>query len=330
MTIIPDKASPIHVLSREIAEHVDESLAAAAARDAAAARALGAVETRRVTLPYEGGWMRLMAASVASLDVFGYKEFHLAAKADVRYAIHLFALADGRPLGIVDAALITTLRTAAAAALAAESFFGSAQSVRLGVVGTGAEALAGVRALAAALKLEHVRVTSRSETNRAKFVAALEDQLGLHAEATATVGDCGKGADLVFAATNSGGTVVVRPQDVDGVPFLASIGSTLPVQRELDGRVLAEARHVVVDTPDVLSESGDAIAAAQCGLDPDRVSLLGQMSSRAWGVAAGPTVYKSIGSPEQDIVLAHAVLEAARRSDFGRPMPPLSAIKVNM
>lgn len=330
MTIVPEKATPIHVLSSDIAEHVDESLAASAAREAAAARAQGAVESRRITLPYEGGWMRLMAASVATLGVFGYKEFHLAAQTDVRYAIHLFALADGRPLGVVDAALITTLRTAAAAALAAESFFGSGQSVRLAVVGTGAEALAGVRALAAVLDLEHICVTSRSEANRGKFVATMAEQLGLRAESAATVGDCSRGADLVFAATNSGGAVVVRPEDVDGVPFVASIGSTLPIQRELDGAVLASARHVVVDTPDVLEESGDARAAAQCGLDPSKVSLLGEMPSCGWGASAAQTVYKSIGSPEQDIVLAHAVLETARRSNFGRPMEPLSAIKVNL
>lgn len=330
MTIVPDQATPIHVLSSDIAEHVDESLAASAAREAADARAMGAVESRRITLPYPGGWMRLMAASVATLDVFGYKEFHLARGHDVRYAIHLFALADGRPLGVVDAALITTLRTAAAAALAAEAFFGSGKSVRLAVVGTGAEALAGVRALAAVLDLEHVRVTSRNEANRGKFVATVAEQLGLRAESATTVGDCGSGADLVFAATNSGGAVVVRPQDVDGVPFVASIGSTLPAQRELDGAVLAGARHVVVDTPDVLEESGDAIAARRCGLDQSRVSLLGEMRSRSWGADAAQTVYKSIGSPEQDIVLAHAVLEAARRSNFGRPIEPLSAIKVNL
>lgn len=330
MSIVQDGAQPIHVSSADIAEHVDTVLAANAARAAAAARADGSCESRRVTLPYAGGWMRLMAASIPALDVFGYKEFHLSSGNHVRYAVHLFALSDGRPLGVVDAALVTTLRTAASAAVAAGFYFGPGRSLRLGVIGTGAEALAGVHALSAIADLTRIGVTSRSEANRSKFAAAVAEQLGLHVEQATTVREVSRDVDLVYVATNSGGAVVVEPHDIVGVPFVASIGSTLPPQRELAGAVLAQAHHVVLDTPDVLEESGDAIAAAECGLDTARVSLLGDMSSRTWDPKGGQTVYKSIGSPEQDVALAHAILEAALERGFGEPMKPLSSIKVNL
>jgi ornithine cyclodeaminase/alanine dehydrogenase-like protein (mu-crystallin family) len=115
------------------------------------------------------------------------------------------------------------------------------------------------------------------------------------------------------------------------VPFVASIGSTLPAQRELHGDVLAGAGCVVVDTWDVLEESGDALAATQLGLTRDRVMLLGGMRDRSWHDAVGQVVYKSIGSPEQDLVLAHRIIDAAQATgDFGRPMEPLSTIKQNL
>jgi alanine dehydrogenase len=330
MTILRDATRPIHVSSADVHEHVRPALAIEAARAAAVGYADGTAQGRRLLLPYDGGWMRVMAASIPALDVFGYKEFHLSPGNRVRYVIHLFSLTDGRPIGIVDGALMTTLRTAAAGALATESFFGHGQSLRLGVIGTGAEALAGVRALSMIATLTDISVTSRSEENRAKFVRSVGEELGLDARPAASARDASRGTDLVYVATNSGGKVVVTMDDVDGVPFIASIGSTLPSQRELDGAVLAEATDVVLDTYDALEESGDALAAAKCGLDRLRVSLLGDMTSRTWDRHNGQTIYKSIGSPEQDVSLAHAVIEAARTRNFGTPMEALSSIKQNL
>ncbi|MDQ1621138.1 MAG: hypothetical protein QOE19_3707 [Actinomycetota bacterium] len=329
MNVYRDNAQPVLVDSFAILEHVDQALAIAAAWSAVEARASGA-ETVRATLPYRGGWMRLMAGVVPSLGVFGYKEFHLAADNSVRYVVHLFDMDSGRPLGAVDAALVTTLRTAGTAAVATEKFFGRGASVELAVIGSGAEALAGVRALHSVLHLSGVRVTSRSAANREKFGATIDEELGLPVTATADPTLAIRGAGMIYAATASGGRVVVHLTDIGGVPFLASIGSTLPVQRELDADVLVGAERVVVDTWDVLEESGDALAAIDAGLDRARIQILGEMPSGGAEAAEGLTVYKSIGSPEQDLVLADMILKAAGQQGFGRPMEPLASVKRNL
>ena len=331
MSITRETAQPLAVDSFEVEAHVDHELAVRSAREAALAVAAGGVQTGRVTLPFDGGWMRIMGAVVPTLDLFGYKEFHLAGNNTVRYAVHLFRLSDGRPIGVVDGALVTPLRTAATAAVASQWFFGQGHSVRLAVVGSGAEAQSGVRALHAVLSLKDVRVTSRSQTNRDRCADVLSADTGLPVTSVATVRDAVDGADMVYVATNSGGNVVVTRDDLRGVRFVASIGSTLPNQRELHGDVLAGASHVVVDTWDVLEESGDAISAAELGLDRERVMLLGAMGDRSWQDALGQVVYKSIGSPEQDLVLAHGILDTAQGTgDFGRAMEPLSTIKQNL
>jgi ornithine cyclodeaminase/alanine dehydrogenase-like protein (mu-crystallin family) len=332
MTVSRDDAEPVRVDSAAIAERIGPAQAVPAARVAAEARAGGGVETRRTTLPYAGGWMRVMAGVVPSLGIFGYKEFHLSQDNSVRYAVHLFELATGRPLGVVDAALVTTLRTAASAAVAGEHFFGHGTSVRLGVVGTGAEALAGVHALASLLRISSVSVTSRRPENREKFARTVQAETGVPVEAVDSAVRAADGADVVYVATNSGGAVVVASDELVSVPFVASIGSTLPSQRELHADVLTTADRVVVDTWDVLDESGDAIAAAAAGLRRDKVQLLGQFLSTATPspVTGGRTLYKSIGSPEQDLVLAHVILEAARGDGFGHSMEPLSYVKHNL
>lgn len=329
MTIQHDQAQPLAVDSFDIAEHVQPATVLEAARTAARLRADDSVRSARMTLPHDGGWMRIMAAALPELDVLGYKEFHLSPGNAVRYAVHVFTLSDGRPLGVVDAAITTTLRTSASAAIAAEAYFGVGTAVRLGVIGSGDEAMAGVRALNAVLALRQVQVTSRSAANREKFAASAAEEMGLDIRPVGSCAEVTRGCDMVYIATNSGGKVVVGLNDLRAVPFVASIGSTLPVQRELDDDVLAVADAVVVDTLDVLSESGDALAAAAHGLDRDRVSLVGTMASRSWD-RSGLTVYKSIGSPEQDVVLAHAILHAADAGGFGRRIEPLSTIKQNL
>lgn len=328
--IVDETARPLSISSADIAEHIGQDIAIEAARTAARAGYENNAQSGRVTLSFSGGWMRLMAACLPSLGVFGYKEFHLADANKVRYAVHLFEVDSGRPVGIVDAASITTLRTAATGAVAAEAYFGpDAERLALAVVGSGAEAEAGVLALSHVLDLKSVRVTSRSEQNRTRLADRLRSSHDLDAQPAETPAAALEGADLAYVATNSGGQIVLTNADLEHVPFVASVGSTLPQQRELAGDAFVAATHVFVDTFDALSESGDMLEARDLGLAGDRVRLVGAMRDAELG-RTGLTLYKSIGSPDQDIALAHAIVEHARENGFGRTIAPLQAVKVNL
>jgi ornithine cyclodeaminase/alanine dehydrogenase-like protein (mu-crystallin family) len=319
------------VSSDEVGRFGRPELALQAARTAARVVREPGSEVKRMNLRLPGGWMRVLGAALPSIQVFGYKEFHYSPGGTLRYAIHLFSTDDGRPLGIVDAALITTMRTAAAATAAATAFFhGRTEGLSVGVIGSGAEAQAGLRALASALPVAEARVSSRNEVNRQAFADRMGAELGIRvipeAEAAAATG----GADVVYVATNSGGRVVAGPDVLDGVPLVLSIGSTMPDQRELHADVLAKADVLVIDTPDVLEESGDALAALDSGLEPSRAQVLGDYLGDG-GTPTRSTVYKSIGSPEQDIVLAWelvALLEGQQHP--GRVIDSLTDIKRNL
>jgi alanine dehydrogenase len=329
--IEPDGTQVRVVSSDDVARHGTPGVALEAARTAARVRQDPDSEIKRVNLRMPGGWMRVLTASLPSIGVFGYKEFHYSPGGVLRYAIHLFACDDGRPLGIVDAALITTLRTAAAATAAATAFHGDDDGpLTVGVIGSGAEAEAGLRALASALPVVAARVSSRSEANRTAFADRMGAVLGIPVVPVATAAEAAAGVDVVYLATNSGGRVVAGPEDLAGVPLVLSIGSTMPDQRELEGEVLAKADVLVIDTPDVLEESGDALEALDRGLDRSRAVLLGEYLSRAAG-PAGSTVYKSIGSPEQDIVLARAIVTRMDGQQApGRVIDSLTDIKRNL
>lgn len=326
MTVEPDPTKVRLVSADEVAQHISPATAIEAARVAASAQCQPDTAVGRLTLPFPGGWMRVLGASVPDLGIFGYKEFHLN-DGRVRYAIHLFSIADGRPLGIVDGALTTPLRTAGAAAAAAVAYYHDPRPLHVGVIGSGTEARAGLRALATALPIASAAVTSRSDENRRHFATDMSTELDLDVSTAPDVSAVSKARDIVYIATNSGGRVVAGLDALGDVPLVLSIGSTLPEQRELDAKVVAGAACLVIDTFDVLRESGDVLAAGDV-LDRNRVVALADYLD-APRRPEGPTLYKSIGSPEQDVVLAARILEAAATSGFGREIEPLTDVKRN-
>ncbi|CCG05364.1 ornithine cyclodeaminase [Blastococcus saxobsidens] len=329
--MIEQDTTRVRVVSAEEVERFGGSrLALGAARTAARVVREPGSEVRRMNFRLPGGWMRILGAALPSIGVFGYKEFHYSPGGTLRYAIHLFSTEDGRPLGIVDAALITTLRTAAAATAAATAFYdGRTEPLTVGVIGSGAEAQAGLRALASALPVAEARVSSRNEVNRQAFADRMSAELGIPVIPVAEGAAAAVGADAAYLATNSGGKVVAGLEILAGVPLVLSIGSTMPDQRELHADVLAKADVLVIDTPDVLEESGDALDALGGGLDPARALLLGDYLGAA--PASGSTVYKSIGSPEQDIVLAWEIVSLLEDQQHpGRVIDSLTDIKRNL
>jgi ornithine cyclodeaminase len=265
-----------------------------------------------------------MSGTLPAQDVFGFKAFHLIPGAGVRYLVALYRLSDGEPLALIDANHITVARTSAAAAAAASRYFGS-EPVALGVIGTGTLARDGLRALASVCSISRARVFSRSAENRESYAEQLGGELGLDIAAAPSPGAATAEADMVLCATQTDGTVALHADDAGPARYISSVSSTLPAQRELDGRVIATAGTVVVDTPDALRESGDLIAAREAGLDDERVVLLASYVSQGAAGRDGRVVYKSIGSVEQDLSLAAAVWREAQRRGAGEPVEAIEA-----
>lgn len=308
-------------------------LGLAAAEASARAVADGALSTGRVEIGDDLAWSRILAGLLPGLDLLGYKEFHRVGQ-HVRYHVNLFRRSTGEAVAVVDGRRITSLRTACTAACAARRFFG-ARPVRLGVIGSGEEAREGLRALAGALELSAVAVWSPTPANRETYARDMTVELGLDVRPSGTPGEVLAGRDMAYVATSATAQPFLTAPDVVHLRFLAAIGSTRPYQRELRGDVLARAARVIVDCPDALHEPGDVIEAVRDhGWDTAGALLLGEYLAGAVTEATeatgpdGPTVFKSIGSVEQDLVLAHHIVEEARRTGRGRTVDPVGSLRV--
>lgn len=301
-------------------------LALVAAEEAARLVARGDIVTGRVQVNGPVAWMRVLAGMVTELDLLGYKEFHRVGR-HVRYHVHLYRESTGEILGVVDGRRITSLRTAATAAVAVKHWAGGT-NVRVGVIGSGEEAREGLRALAGAVRVTQAAVFSPTQNNREAFATEMTAELDLEVLSASSQVDAIAGCEVVYVATSSHNEPFLRAEDVGGVGILAAIGSTQPIHRELAGGVFLAAARTVVDTPDATHESGDCIEAASLGWAPSAAILLGDYLRQDPATNDGLTIFKSIGSVEQDLVLAHRLLVSARTSQNGVLVQDVASLRV--
>ena len=284
--------------------------------------------TGRVQIADGHTWMRVLAGIVEELGIVGYKEFHRVGQR-VRYHISVFDRDTADMIGIVDGRRITSLRTASTAALCFEHADDS-RPKKLAVIGSGEEAKEGLRAVAAVSTLAEVAVFSPTRANREAFCDVLGPVAGVPVYPVDSVDAALTGAQQAYVATSSAGPAFLEARQVAHLEMLAGIGSTRPNQRELVGDVFAAASQVVFDCEDARHEPGDVIDAVErFGFDPDGAVLLKDwLESPHEPAGEGPLVFKSIGTVEQDLALAHRLLVAAQEQELGIPAPEIGTLRI--
>ena len=133
-----------------------------------------------------------------------------------------------------------TLRTGAAIAVATK-FFALVDARRVAIIGTGRNALRLVEAACRVRPVESVMVYSRNAERRAAFAQRAQATLGLAAEPVSEIQAATRGAETIYAATNSLTPVLYGDSLRSGV-FVASMGRS----SEIDPSVYLSARRIVV------------------------------------------------------------------------------------
>lgn len=227
---------------------------------------------------------------------------------------------DGRPVAIIEGEAVTTPRTAAASAVAADHLAAPGAS-RLAVVGCGVQGRAHARAMPLVRPVERVTVACRN-AGTCGAAAELAEELGLPVEGTGDVRAAVAGADIVVTATTSTEPVVLGEWLEPGCTVL-SVGSFAPDRSEVDGALLARAAAVVVDdVATAVRQAGPIVAVLRDGrLGEDRIRALGPIvAGLAPGrEAAGDVVfYNSVGLGVQDAAAAAVIVDRARAAGAGR------------
>jgi alanine dehydrogenase len=267
-------------------------------------------------------WIRCLPAIPAGGRYLGTKVITRTAQGRLTYLITLVDKETGALAFVIDGIALTAVRTAATS-VAALAMLPGPEQMDLAILGSGLEAHKHLEALAASRRIRSLRIYSPTPANRERFAAESAAKLGVAARASATPREAVEGASHVIAAARSRGEQPILHADwLAADAIVVSVGSTIPIQREVDVSVIGRAALIVADVPEeVVHDTGDMMVAVKAGIEFE--SKLFSLHQLAQGLVpaerleGGVRLFKSVGSALQDIALAESVAERALEAGAG-------------
>ncbi|WP_329462547.1 ornithine cyclodeaminase family protein [Streptomyces sp. NBC_01431] len=223
-----------------------------------------------------------------------------------------FLLLDGPtllPVALLDAAALTTVRTAAVSALAIDAL-AAPDATRLVLFGAGPQAYAHLEAALKIRKLTHLSVVSRTP-EPAESLVAYARGLGLRAH-TGTPSEV-SGADLVICCTTAR-EPLFDGRLVPGRAAVVAVGSHQTAVRETDSELVRRSSVWVEARAAALREAGDLlIPLAEKVIAEDHIA--GNLAELVRGggriPSDRPRLFKSVGMAWEDLAVAAALLRAS-------------------
>jgi alanine dehydrogenase len=236
----------------------------------------------------------------------------------IQGVIALFDAGDGRLLALLDSIEITSLRTAAATAVAARYLAPEAATVTL--CGCGAQARSQLRALACVRSLQRVMAFDLNADRAQRFARDMAAELGVDVQVIRDPGEAARDTTIWVTCTPARRWFLGRGHVAAGA-FVAAVGADNPDKQEIEPELLA-ASAVVVDALEQCATIGDLHHAVTAGImhrEDVRAELADVVSGRKPGRRSKDeiVVFDSTGTALQDVAAAALVYERARSSSAG-------------
>lgn len=233
----------------------------------------------------------------------------------------LFEREFGTPTAIMNAGLLTAIRTAAASAVATRALARPEAKV-LTIIGTGEQAEHHIAALCEVRPITEVRLvgrTPKAAEKRAVQLAKIHPNLHItaHTDAQSAVQD----ADIICTVTSSHETVLQGVWVPAGC-HVNAVGASIPLFREIDEDLVVNAALYVDYRPSALAQARDIIEAINAG-KIDETHIIAEIGEVLDGRVQGRrtpqeiTLYRSMGIAAQDLACAHHVMELAKERGIG-------------
>jgi alanine dehydrogenase len=225
----------------------------------------------------------------------------------------LFDATRGVPLAMMDSMAVTTLRTAAASAVATKYLSRTAAHTAT-FVGCGAQARAHVAAVAAVRPLRHAYVFDIDEAKATRLARQLEAEHSFTVAVAADLSAATRASDIVVTTT-SATNPFLSAEDLSPGAFVAAVGADNEHKQEIDAALLQRAA-VVVDDTEQCAAIGDLHHAIDAGL-VTRSDVRATLGDVVAGVKPGRlhedevVVFDSTGIAIEDVAAATIVFERA-------------------
>jgi len=221
----------------------------------------------------------------------------------------------GTPLGILDSTLITTLRTAAATAVAAKHLSREA-SRTMTIIGCGIQGRAHAEAMLRVRPITKLFAFDADPAAAAHFA----QHLGIEVVRDESMENAIAKSDVVITCTPSRSPILGPEHSHPGL-FIAGVGADNPQKSELAPELLAQSR-VVPDLLDQAASMGDLHHAIAAGA-MTRDDIHGQLADILCGRVAARRdddevfIFDSTGTALQDVATASIALTRAIERNIG-------------
>lgn len=232
--------------------------------------------------------------------------------------IALFDASNGRVLALLDSIEITSLRTAAATAVAAKYL--APDNATVTICGCGAQSRDQVRALACVRSVNRVMALDLDARRARGFAEDMASELGLEVRVVGGLKDAAGETGIWVTCTPARRWYLGRAQVAAGA-FVAAVGADNPEKQEIEPELLAGSA-VVADALEQCATMGDLHHAIHAGL-MRREDVRAELADVVSGKRAGRTspdeivVFDSTGTALQDVAAAALAYERAQSSGVG-------------
>ncbi|WP_031004385.1 ornithine cyclodeaminase family protein [Streptomyces sp. NRRL F-5727] len=222
------------------------------------------------------------------------------------------------PLAMVDATVITEIRTAAASAVATD-LLALPDAEVIAVLGTGAQARSHIEAVSLVRPPREIRVWGRTGAHARALAAEFAGRLPVRA--VSSVPEAVAGADVICTVTSSA-EPVLDALDVRPGAHVNAVGAVFSGRRELTSELVAAATVLTDSRQSALVEAGDLLfpmGEGRFGAEHVRGEIGEVLLGRCAGRTATEeiTVFESLGLAVQDVVAARSVYERAAAEGLG-------------
>jgi alanine dehydrogenase len=225
----------------------------------------------------------------------------------------------GSPLAVMDSRQITSLRTAAATAVAAK-YLARKSSRTLTVCGCGTQGRVQLKAIARVCPIETVFAFDQNTDQASRFARELTPELGISITQVTNLRDAVRQSDICVTCTTSR-QALLGLDDVRPGTFIAAVGADNPEKQELDAALMAKSK-VVADILEQCAVMGDLHHAFVSGI-MRRTDVHAELGEIVAGKKPGResddelTIFDSTGMALQDVAAAAILYEKAQREGAG-------------
>jgi alanine dehydrogenase len=226
---------------------------------------------------------------------------------------------NGTPLAVMDSREITSLRTAAASAVAAK-YLARPDSRTITICGCGAQGRVQLKSLSRVFHLETIFAYDKDGEQALRFARDSESGLNLAVTPTEDLISATRQSDICVTCTSSRQPVLAL-DDVRPGTFVAAVGADNPQKQELHPVLMAKSK-IVCDILEQCAVMGDLHHALDAGV-VTRADVHAELGEIVAGRKAGReseeeiTIFDSTGMALQDVAAAAILYEKAEKQGSG-------------